>query len=399
MLVFMENVDEIELVCIECPEMMTRAKQIFTELVSMIKYMGYFLTRLIMFTYTGETNGNYRNQYHTFGLILNTLMVPKYTFQKYSFYLAKLLSLEDQNRYFERRKVLQKQKSTFDDLIFLNKFIVQKDKRNLIRKNTVAARRGVSIDFKDFDKDFNALFDHKIMDMNEFLSHLQLKVNLEIDDIFCSDLKTIVEYFNCVEKFISDIFQMAELEIKIDLMRLILRITKATKFVNFIYILNAMKLEFLDECQIFALFCQVLLAEIKKPAIKFEPKSQPTVITDLKINMGNFNSPTFRSPLRKPPKKKQSQFRFRDLEMMFEVQEENEKEVEEEFNIYDDYNSSSDRNSKISVSEDLLVPPKPSLMNNSHKLPFQCVTPLPHEKKKNFVESIPSEGTSSSSLT
>ena len=262
LLSFIKDIDEIDLNALQCPAMLKRAREIFLEIVNMIKYLGYFITKMIIYIYTGNVRVNFKSEYHTLGLILNTLLVPKYTFQRYAFYLAKLLSVEDQKRYFDRSRTLLKQRSAFEDLIFLNKFIVQADKGKLIRKNTLSSTTNLEI------KDLNVLFENKVMDMNEFLSHLQLKVKLELDEVFCSDLKTIVEYFKEVEQFITTVFQNAELEIKIDLMRLILRITTSTKFVNIIYVLNAMKLDFLNECQIFALFCQVLLTEITKPAIK-----------------------------------------------------------------------------------------------------------------------------------
>ena len=262
LLTFIKDIEEIDLNALQCPTMLKRAKEIFLEIVNMIKYLGYFITKMIIYIYTGNVRVNFKSEYHTLGLILNTLLVPKYSFQRYAFYLAKLLSVEDQKRYFDRRRLLLKQRSAFEDLIFLNKFIVQADKGKLIRKNTISNATNLEI------KDLNALFENKVMDMNEFLSHLQLKVKLELDEVFCSDLKTIVEYFKEVEQFITTVFQNAELEIKIDLMRLILRITCSTKFVNYIYVLNAMKLDFLNECQIFALFCQVLIAEISKPTAR-----------------------------------------------------------------------------------------------------------------------------------
>ena len=234
LLSFIKDIDEIDLNALQCPAMLKRAREIFLEIVNMIKYLGYFITKMII--YTGNVRVNFKSEYHTLGLILNTLLVPKYTFQRYAFYLAKLLSVEDQKRYFDRRRTLLKQRSAFEDLIFLNKFIVQADTGKLIRKNTLSSTTNLEI------KDLNVLFENKVMDMNEFLSHLQLKVKLELDEVFCSDLKTIVEYFKEVEQFITTVFQNAELEIKIDLMRLILRITTSTKFVNIIYVLNETRL-------------------------------------------------------------------------------------------------------------------------------------------------------------
>ena len=83
-------------------------------------------------------------------------------------------------------------------------------------------------------RDFDVHVDSKVMDINEFLSHLELQVNLMLDEVFSSDLKSILDYFKTVDLFIDKTFQNSELEIKIDLMRLILRMTKATKFVTYI---------------------------------------------------------------------------------------------------------------------------------------------------------------------
>lgn len=83
-------------------------------------------------------------------------------------------------------------------------------------------------------RDFDVHVDSKVMDINEFLSHLELQVNLMLDEVFSSDLKSILDYFKTVDLFIEKTFQNSELEIKIDLMRLILRMTKATKFVTYI---------------------------------------------------------------------------------------------------------------------------------------------------------------------
>ncbi len=339
LLIFIKDIDEIDLNALQCPTMLKRAREIFLEIVNMIKYLGYFITKMIIYIYTGNVRVNFKSEYHTLGLILNTLLVPKYTFQRYAFYLAKLLSVEDQKRYFDRRRSLLKQRSAFEDLIFLNKFIVQADKGKLIRKNTISNATNLEI------KDLNALFENKVMDMNEFLSHLQLKVKLELDEVFCSDLKTIVEYFREVEQFITTVFQNAELEIKIDLMRLILRITTATKFVNFIYVLNAMKVDFLNECQIFALFCQVLLTEITKPAIKSMKKvhfslSPKPCDDESQRNLGLLEISDFNTKLSVTPRTPRGG-RFLEFLKRKDFDEVKEASKEEEFEEHDIYAENS----------------------------------------------------------
>ena len=67
---------------------------------------------------------------------MSTMLVPSFIFTRYVFFLGKVLSVEEQAIWFDRRKEMVKNKEAFSDLVFLNKFIIQEDKRNLIRKNT-----------------------------------------------------------------------------------------------------------------------------------------------------------------------------------------------------------------------------------------------------------------------
>lgn len=264
MLAFMKDIKDCDLEPLVKPEDMKRAKEIFREIVTMIKYMGSFFARLLLFINTGSTNVKFSSEYHTLSLLMSTMLVPHYIFQRYCFFLAKILTIQDQREWFEWRREKVKEKSTSSNMIYLNKFIGVEEKRNLIRKNTI--RRMSSARFvQRREIGFHQVNGIK-MDMNEFLSHLQLQVNLELDDVFSTDLKGIIEFFKTLDEFVNNTFYNAELEIKIDLMQLILRMTTATKFVTYIYVLSNMKANFLDECQIFALFCQVLLSELKKPA-------------------------------------------------------------------------------------------------------------------------------------
>lgn len=262
MLAFMKDIKDIELIGLTNPQDIQRAKDIFKELLSMIKYMGKFFAVLLLYIYTGIKDAKFKTDYHTLSLIMTTMMVPTYIFERYSFFLAQVLTMDDQNAWFNWRKEVVKHKIVCHDLIYLKKFIAVEEKRNLIRKNTMRRMSSARIIPKsEIDYHVNRLK----MDINEFLSHLQLQVNLELDDIFSSDLQAIIEYFKVLDDYINRTFPNAELEIKIDLMRLILRVTSSTKFVNYIYVLSNMNVDFLNECQIFALFCQVLLTELKKP--------------------------------------------------------------------------------------------------------------------------------------
>ena len=107
------------------------------------------------------------------------------------------------------------------------------------------------------------------MDMTEFLGHVNHHLKLNLDHIFFAYLSDVMFFFHKIEDFMEKIFKNAELEIKIDLIRVILRINDSTDFFYKIYLITAMDLEFLSSCQIFALFNQVLLcSELKVKCIR-----------------------------------------------------------------------------------------------------------------------------------
>lgn len=270
MIALMKKLCYMDLTAIENSEQMALVKSAFNEIVTMMKYMGVFFTKLLIYIYSGKTKANFRSDYHTLSLIMNTMLVPDYIYERYVSFFAKVILREDMPKWFENRKIMIKQKKAFNDLIYLNQFIIEEDKKRLIRKNTHAT---MSISHIGGVKELlGAHINHQTMDINEFLAHLEVQVDLDLDEVFTKNLSSILEYFRGIDKFIDKTFQNTELEIKIDLMRLILRMTRSTKFVIYIYVLSSMKVDFLNECQIFALFCQVLLSELKKPVILDEPQ-------------------------------------------------------------------------------------------------------------------------------
>ena len=272
MVALMKKLCYQDLTSIENPEQLSAVKSAFTEIVTMMKYMGVFFTKLLIFIYTGKTKGNFRSDYHTLSLIMNTMLVPDYIYERYASFFAKVILRDDMTKWFDNRKILIKQKKAFSDLLYLNQFIIEEDKKRLIRKNTHAT---MSFSHMGGVKELlGAHITNQTMDINEFLAHLEVQVDLDLDEIFTKNLQSILEYFRGIDKFIDMTFKNTELEIKIDLMRLILRMTPSTKFVIYIYVLSSMKVEFLNECQIFALFCQVLLAELKKPIILEDPQRE-----------------------------------------------------------------------------------------------------------------------------
>ena len=252
-------------------EQALRYKKVLTEIVSMIKYMGNFFSCVLIYLYTGQPVISAKSEFHTLSLMMNSMLIPKFTFYRYAMFLSKVLILADSQRWFQRRRDIVRTRQAFNDLAYLNKHLKKEERRDLIRQNskrtittTTLQHLGSLNELPPMEPYDQGIFGGQTMDIYEFCSHLELHVNLDLDEIFSSDLKHILEYFKTVDEFFERIFWNTELEIKIDLMRLILRMTKATKFVNTIYLLNAMNVDFLNECQIFALFCQVLLAEIRK---------------------------------------------------------------------------------------------------------------------------------------
>ena len=100
------------------------------------------------------------------------------------------------------------------------------------------------------------------MDIEEFLVHLNLHLKMNLDYVFSSDLKEILKFFTAIEDFMEQTFGNKELEIKIDMMRLVIRMTNATYFIDKIYMLSQMNIKYLDYWQTFSLFTQVLMSEL-----------------------------------------------------------------------------------------------------------------------------------------
>ena len=100
------------------------------------------------------------------------------------------------------------------------------------------------------------------MTMSEFMAHLNLDLMRNLDYVFSSNLNEILDFFKSVEDFLMRFFGGQELEVKIDLIKVIIRTTNAQVFVEKVFLLNLMKLEFLQQWQTFDLFIQVLLYEL-----------------------------------------------------------------------------------------------------------------------------------------
>lgn len=106
-------------------------------------------------------------------------------------------------------------------------------------------------------------FQGQKMNIHEFIVHLNLHLSQNLDHVFSSGLDSILRFFKDVEKFIETVFGGQELEIKIDLMKILLRMSNASSFVEKIFMIKEMKMDFLANWQTFELFIQVLMVELK----------------------------------------------------------------------------------------------------------------------------------------
>lgn len=111
------------------------------------------------------------------------------------------------------------------------------------------------IEIEEFTKDK--------LTLEEFLAHLNLDLHTNLDHVFNSSLEEVLQFFNSVEKFMIQILGGQELEVKIDLIKLIIRTTNAETFTDKIFMVSLMKLGFLQQWQTFDLFIQVLKYEMK----------------------------------------------------------------------------------------------------------------------------------------
>ncbi len=172
----------------------------------------------------------------------------------------------------------------FDDLHYLKQFVHKEEGKITIRCKTIQKFRSTtehsmqeipessgfmrklsvakSAQFIELVGSPTSVLEQKDMDVPEFLIHMNLQLQMNLDHAFLSGIKEIINFFASVEKFMIDTFGNSELEIKIDMMRLIVRMTNAVYFVDKIYMLDLMRIPYLDNWQTFALFVQVVYDEV-----------------------------------------------------------------------------------------------------------------------------------------
>lgn len=267
MVMFISKLDASEVSALNDPVEKKRCQQVLREILGLVKNLGTWMAQLIQILEGEDYISSKKTQHISTALILNCFLKFNFSFYILATYLSRILLVNEVNAWMVRCRQLHSDGRIFEDLEYINKFILnQKDQENL-REFTRKDMGKVVNDNKNYNYLY-AQINQKRMDMTEFLGHVNHHLKLNLDMIFFAYLSDVMFFFQKIEDFMDKIFRNAELEIKIDLIRVILRINDSTDFFYKIYLINAMDLDFLSSCQIFALFNQVLLcSELKVKCI------------------------------------------------------------------------------------------------------------------------------------
>lgn len=188
-----------------------------------------------------------------------------------------------------KRRQLKLNNTAFNDLLYLSRIVENEQAKFLLRRNSIRtiknkasqspkhslSKRVLIIEspksqFKIFGDGIkhnsikklkkNSL-KHK-MDIDEFLVHFNLHLQMNLDHVFENRLEVMLLFLSRIESFMKEIFGSAELETRIDLMRLIIRMTNATEFIYKVFLLDIMNFEYMQYSQTLSLFVQVMSMEI-----------------------------------------------------------------------------------------------------------------------------------------
>ena len=200
-------------------------------------------------------------------------------------YLTKSLIHSQIKKWVKRRNELKKNNRAFDDLKYLNLAMKNDKIKHLLRKisfdkasqkfgagNTakiLMTPKGTRASF--FDKHGKLNEDPKMtkynsdqykMDFGEFLAHYYLHSEKNLDAAFNQSLKEILEFLESLENFRIKILKDTSPETMIDLMKIIIRMTNASEFVNKVYLLQIMNLNYLEMSFTFSHFTWALFWEL-----------------------------------------------------------------------------------------------------------------------------------------
>lgn len=159
----------------------------------------------------------------------------------------------------KKKKKIEKKKSGLNK----SKILIKAKTQTFDEPSTNLQKSKMEEEEEKYEKENVREIEQKKLTMEEFLAHLNLDLRTNLDHVFNSSLEEILKFFNLVENFMITILGGQELEVKIDLIKLIIRTTNAETFAEKIFMVSLMKLEFLQQWQTFDLFIQVLKFEMK----------------------------------------------------------------------------------------------------------------------------------------
>ena len=296
-----------------------KAMKLLKQILRSIKLLGEFLSNtanafLAITTKALSINKvTAKDPYFEMCITLNSLMRSKFFSYRYCTFLGRLIILKKKKSWLQKRQVSKTKNSSFDDLRYIKEFISNEQSRQKVRLNSFLNFRRFSQktssvqDLRKIEnltpdnmqefvkqlssnpeiKNFDLLnssttlgqdqFKSSIivrqnsptvflsllkMEIDEFLAHFHLHMNMNLDFVFSSSIDNIVSFFGNMEQFMIKTFGNAEVEVKIDLMRLVIRMTNASTFCDKLFVLDTMALNYLVQWQTFVLFVQVLKAEM-----------------------------------------------------------------------------------------------------------------------------------------
>lgn len=265
MINFIANMDPRELESLKDPADRKVCLNRLKEILGMVKKMGRYISMLIAILTEQDIFNSKQIEYSTTTLIINCMLKYNFSFYVLSMFLSRIMIADDIVSWSSRTKLALKNQTACDDLMYLKNFITNEKDQKILRQFTKQNMNlGDSVsDGRNYNL-LNVQNSQNKMDMTEFLGHVNHHLKLNLDQIFFSNLSDIMFFFNKIEEFMDKVFNNAELEIKIDLIRVILRVNESTDYFHRIFIITLMELEFLSSCQIFALFNEVLIrSELK----------------------------------------------------------------------------------------------------------------------------------------
>lgn len=262
-----------------------QCKKILKEISECFKAFSNFLSWVLYEIFWSEKSSK-PEQLHFFSLCIafNLLMTQKLISYRFVKYLTRSSIFDSKMKWIVARKELKAKNRAFTDLVYLMKLLKDNKKKFLIREKSMKAIltrsasnspspekiTPITLRFALSDdnnarpsREFVRMSSNNLqMEIDEFLVHFNLHLQMNLDHVFENRLELMLVFLSRIENFMKEIFGTVELETKIDLMRLIIRMTNATEFVYKIILLDIMNLEYLQYSQTLSLFVQVLRWEL-----------------------------------------------------------------------------------------------------------------------------------------